>query len=146
MDRIGELLDSSTTQDRFEELKPELLEEMSGDIACTCEDTNVTEPQLKLFWQALYHLTDLMIKEHEMHGAEGEDSRMDDLAHEEMRDELVQSILVKMQAFFGMLDTLKTRVREQMDILKKEKAEADKDVEMKEESKDEGKKEEAKGD
>jgi len=45
-----------------------------------------------------------------------------------------------------MLDTLKTRVREQMDILKKEKAEADKDVEMKEESKDEGKKEEAKGD
>ena len=45
-----------------------------------------------------------------------------------------------MQSFFGMLDTLKNRVREQMDVLKKEKAEKDKEnEEMKEESKEETK-------
>ena len=150
VDRIAELLDQASNQDMFEQLKPEVLEELSGDIACTCADTDVTEAQLKLFYQALYHLTDLMIKEHEMHGGEGEDSRMDDLGHEEEREHIVQIIIVKMQSFFGMLDTLKNRVRDQMDMLKKEKAEADKDkdVEMKaeEESKGGQKKEAAKGD
>ena len=67
---------------------------------------------MKLFYQALYHLTDVMIKEHEMHGNEGEDSRLDDLGHEEMREHIVQIIIVKMQSFFGMLDTLKTRVKD----------------------------------
>ena len=66
-------------------------------------------------------MTDVMIKEHELHGGEGEDSRLDDLGHEELREHIQQIIMVKMQSFFGMLDTLKARVKEQMDILKKEK-------------------------
>ena len=138
--RISELLDEATDQNMFDQLKPEILDEMTQEIACTVVDTEVTEPQLKLFYQALYYLTEDMIKEHEMHSGEGEDSRLDDLGHEELRDHIQQMIIVKMQSFFGMLDTLKNRVKEQMDILKKEKTEKGKEnEEMKEESKEEAK-------
>ena len=44
VDRIGELLDEATNQDMFDQLKPEILEEMTQDIACTCVDTEVSEP------------------------------------------------------------------------------------------------------
>ena len=62
---------------------------------------------------------------------------MDDMSHEEMREHIVQIIIVKLQSFFGMLDTLKNRVREQIAIMKKDKEEKSNDEEMKEESKDE---------
>ena len=52
-----------------------------------------------------------MIKEHELGIQEGEDSLRDDMGQEEVRDQIVQTILVKVQSFFGMIDTLKNRVR-----------------------------------
>jgi len=56
-----------------------LIEELTQDISVTVVDTEVTEPQLSLFFSALFYLTEEMIKDHQM--GEGEDS-MGDLSHE----------------------------------------------------------------
>ena len=43
MDRIGELLDEAESHSKFEELKPELIEELTQEISVTVVDTEVTD-------------------------------------------------------------------------------------------------------
>lgn len=50
VDRIGELLDEAESHSKFEELKPELIEELTQEISVTVVDTEVTDAQLKLFF------------------------------------------------------------------------------------------------
>ena len=76
---------------------------MTQDISVTVVDTEVTDPQLSLFFSALFYLTEEMIKDHQM--GEGEDS-MGDMSHEQTQQHIVELIIMKKHSFFGMIEIL----------------------------------------
>ena len=106
--RIDEMLDEANSQDQFEVIKPSFVEEYTEEVVEMALNTDVSEPNLQLFFDMLNLDMEDKIQEHEMGAAENEDANMDFLNPSHVKT----LMLVKIRAFGQMIKETRDRTVE----------------------------------
>ena len=106
--RIDEMLDEANSQDQFEVIKPSFIEEYTEEVVEMALNTDVSEPNLQLFFDMLNLDMEDKIQEHEMGAAENEDANMDFLNPSHVKT----LMLVKIRAFGQMIKETRDRTVE----------------------------------
>ena len=102
------MLDEANSQDQFEVIKPSFIEEYTEEVVEMALNTDVSEPNLQLFFDMLNLDMEDKIQEHEMGAAENEDANMDFLNPSHVKT----LMLVKIRAFGQMIKETRDRTVE----------------------------------
>ena len=97
--RIDEMLDEASSQAHFELLKPNFITEYTEEICEMALGQDISDNNLRLFFEMLHLEMEEKIQEHEMALVENEDAQMDFLRPEHVKT----LMLAKIQAFGGMI-------------------------------------------
>lgn len=97
--RIDEMLDEASSQAHFELLKPSFIAEYTEEICEMALGQDISDNNLRLFFEMLHLEMEEKIQEHEMALVENEDAQMDFLRPEHVKT----LMLAKIQAFGGMI-------------------------------------------
>ena len=106
--RIDEMLDEAHSQEQFELMKPGFIEEFSSEICEMAVASDVSLPNLQLFFDMVHLEMEEKIQEHEMGIAENEDAHMDLLRPEHIKT----LMLVKIRAFGVMIKQCREKTSE----------------------------------
>lgn len=97
--RLDEMLDEAGSADQFEQMKPEFIEDYSQEVCEMALETDISKPNLQLFFDMVHLDMEERIQEHEMSVAENEDASLDPHESEKVKT----LMLVKIKAFGGMI-------------------------------------------